>query len=96
MQIFGRPKRDPQQVATIKQWARELMDIPEDASLLVTELECHEEGCPPIETVVAVLAEGQPPRQWKVHRPVAEVTREDIETIARGGHAGIQGWRCPD
>jgi hypothetical protein len=96
MLLSDRPRRDPQQVAAIKRWAVELLGIPADSSLLVTELECHEEGCPPLETVVAVLAEGEPPRQWKLHKPVAEVTREDLETLVTGGPSKSCQSTCSD
>ncbi|MCA2985180.1 hypothetical protein [Gemmatimonas sp.] len=68
------------QVARIKTWARELLAIDSDTTVLVTELQCSEPGCPPIETVIAVLAPGAP-RQYKVHRAIAEVTRADLETV---------------
>jgi hypothetical protein len=92
----GRPRRDPLQVASVKRWAEELLGISSEATLLVTELECHEEGCSPLETVIAAFADGEPPRQWKLHKAVAEVTREDIALLAQGEPLGIHGWRCPD
>lgn len=68
------------QAARIKTWARELLAVDPDTTVLVTELHCTEPGCPPIETVIAVLAHGAP-RQYKVHRAIAEVTRADLETV---------------
>lgn len=96
MKLPGLPKRDPQQVAMIKSWSISLLDFPPQANLLVTELQCHEEGSPPVETVIAALVEGEPPRQWKLHKSVSEVTRDDIVHLASGRPAGIHGWRCPD
>lgn len=81
--LFGnrhKPSRD--QIAAVKEWAAELLPIPLDANLLVTELACHEEGCPPIETVIAVLEAGHKPRQWKLHKSIAEITREDMQALA--------------
>jgi hypothetical protein len=96
MLLPGRSRRNPQQIAVIKGWAMELLEIAPDASLLVTELDCHDEGCPPVETVIAALVERQPPKQWKLHKPASDVTREDIAQLASGRHPGIHHWRCPD
>lgn len=82
--MLDRPRRDPQQVATVKRWAIELLDVPAEASLLVTELECREPGCPPLETVIAILREGQPPLQWTLHKPIATVSRDDVARLATG------------
>ncbi|MEM9039510.1 MAG: hypothetical protein AAGD33_06415 [Actinomycetota bacterium] len=48
-----------------------------DATVLVTELACSEPGCPPIETVIAVLADTGNV-QYKIHKPVAEVDVDDV------------------
>lgn len=106
--LFGdrtRPNRE--QIAAVKGWAAELLPIEPEASLMVTELACHEEGCPPVETAIAALAAGMEPRQWKLHKSIAEVTREDVQALADGAahhherdchqeHRGLRGWRCPD
>lgn len=94
---LGRPKRSPDQIAALKAWATELLPIPSDATLTIAELECHEEGCPPIETVIAALLQGAAPRQWKLHKPLPEVTRDDIAALADcSRNSQIRGWRCPD
>ena len=69
----------------IKGWARELLAPGESATILVTELTCTEPGCPPVETVIAVLRGPGDTRQFKVHRPSAEVTRDDVASLARDG-----------
>ena len=106
--LFGnRAKPSREQIAAVKRWAAELLPIAPEASLMVTELACHEEGCPPVETVIAALAAGLVPRQWKLHKSIAEVTREDVLALANSAtnhrdldcHAerrGLRGWRCPD
>jgi hypothetical protein len=56
MNLFdGRRTIDPHQVERIKSWARASWGLDEEATVMVTELECREPGCPPIETVIAVL-----------------------------------------
>jgi hypothetical protein len=43
------------------------------------ELECHEPGCPPLDTVIAAMEEGKGTRYWKLHKPIPEVTRADLD-----------------
>jgi hypothetical protein len=66
----------------IKDWARELFALDESATVMVTELACSEPGCPPVETVIAVLRGPGDTRSYKVHRPAADVTREDVARLA--------------
>jgi hypothetical protein len=50
---------------------RATLGLPADVAVTVQQLACREPGCPPIETVIAVLQ--RPPRRWTLHRPVAEI-----------------------
>jgi hypothetical protein len=45
---------------------------------MVNELACYEPGCPPIETVVALLRQGEPPWQVKVHKAVVDISDDDL------------------
>ncbi|MDX2179034.1 MAG: hypothetical protein SFV18_05530 [Bryobacteraceae bacterium] len=83
---LARPKRAANTVA-IKEQVAEFLSLPEDAIVMVTELQCHEPGCPPLETVIAVLRQGSPPRQFKLHKGVAEVTESDVEQLLGECHA---------
>lgn len=84
MDLFGggTPRPDPARVAQVKQWVREQFQLSEDAVVMVTELRCTEPGCPPLETVIAILSGPGSTRQRKMHKGVAEITREDIHSIA--------------
>jgi hypothetical protein len=77
-----RPGRTPGRTAEIKAWAAESLGLGDDVAVMVTELHCTEPGCPPLETVVAVLGANGPVRQYKVRKPLADVTREDIRAIS--------------
>ena len=70
------PTRDPGDVARVKARVADLIDD-HDVTVLVTELTCSEPGCPPIETVIALLAETGNVR-YTIHKPVAEVDRDDV------------------
>lgn len=87
MSLFA-PRNDAARIAAIralKESARILLEAREDEVVVVNELRCTEPGCPPLETVVALLREGGAPRQLKVHKPVIEVTEADLRA-ALGGH----------
>ena len=83
--LGSRPKADPRKIASIKEWAAEVFRLPADASVLVTELRCTEPGCPPLETVIAILDQPGKPRQYKVPKALAEVTFLDVRKLANGG-----------
>jgi hypothetical protein len=82
----SKPKYDAARAAAIKGWMLEALRLPADTPLMVTELRCSEEGCPPLETVIAVLDTPGSPRQFKLHKPLAEVTAADVRALADGRH----------
>ena len=78
---FGsRPGGDPARSGRVKVWVRDAFGLPEASTVMVSELTCTEPGCPPIETVVAILEAGAT-RRFKIHRPLAEVTEADIRAL---------------
>jgi hypothetical protein len=83
MNLFGsRPRQDPGRITEIKEWAAEVLRLPADTSVLVTELHCTEPGCPPLETVIAVLDQPGRPRQYKIHKAIADVQFADVLQVA--------------
>ena len=83
---FGsRTRADPGRASEIKRWAASAFRLGEDDSVMVTELRCTEPGCPPLETVIALLGVSGPTRQYKLHKAVAEVTEADVIALASGG-----------
>jgi hypothetical protein len=59
--------------AEIKTWIRELLELPDDTPVSVTELACRDPGCPDIETVIGVLEPGRPVRTIRVHASLVEI-----------------------
>lgn len=66
----------------VKDWIREFALVPDEFSILVTELKCTEPGCPPLETVVALLGPNAVSFQQKVHLAIAEITEEQAKVVA--------------
>lgn len=69
---------DNAKVLELKRMVAECLSLPEEATIMVTELQCSEPGCPPLETVIAVFAGPGKNRQLKIHKPLEDVHREDI------------------
>ncbi|MDR3606264.1 MAG: hypothetical protein P4M08_02660 [Oligoflexia bacterium] len=67
-----------QKIREIKTWVSEYLDLGEDVGLFVTELQCTEPGCPPVEAVIALLRSNGEKTQFKVHRTLFDVTQEDV------------------
>ncbi|MEM9563530.1 MAG: hypothetical protein AAGA93_12975 [Actinomycetota bacterium] len=75
------PRRDPEAVARVRAWVRSEIED-DETTVLVTELACTEPGCPPLETVIGLLSDGGQV-QHKLHKPLADVTKADIEGALR-------------
>ncbi|MGF1578582.1 MAG: hypothetical protein ACFCD0_04390 [Gemmataceae bacterium] len=82
LNLFGQqPKKDPNRTKTIRNWVSTSLGLDEDVTVMITELECTEEGCPPLETVIAILDNPGNPKQFKIHKPISEVTQEDVVKV---------------
>ena len=82
LDLFGaQPRPDPAHLATVKGWVAETLALPDDVTVMVTELRCAEPGCPPLETVIAVMRPGAAPEQRKLHKATAEITADDIRGL---------------
>jgi hypothetical protein len=71
----------------IKDLVREHFALDDGATLMVSELRCHEDGCPDVETVIAVMADGRANLTWKIAKPMAQVGAGDIATLSMSAPA---------
>jgi len=78
---LGGAKPNRSAVARVRGWAREVWELGEGDSVVVTELECGEPGCPPLETVILIAAEARPTVQHKLHLAARDVRREHLVTL---------------
>ena len=83
-----RPNRE--RVRHIKEALRAALSLPDGTTVMVTELACLEEGCAPIETVVALLRPDAPPLQHKLHKPTDAVDAEDLVRICKAWGFDVQ------
>lgn len=79
IRLPGVVRRDSGDAARVRALVRDVIDdlVEDGVRILVTELTCTEPGCPPTETVIALMHPGAP-QQFKIHKPLAEVTEEDV------------------
>ena len=83
--LIGQRGRKPNldKIRHIKQVLRDSLDLPEDATITLTELACMEEDCPPVETVFGLLRSDAPQLQHKVHKTTEEVDADDLLEICK-------------
>lgn len=82
--MFNQVKRSNSSNETrqLKDWIREFTAIPEDFAILVTELKCTEPGCPPLETVIALLGLGAAKYQQKIHLPINQISEAEAKSLS--------------
>jgi hypothetical protein len=71
------------QTRKIKDWVREIMNLPNDTIVMVTELQSVESGCPPLETVIDLLDSNQEKRQAIIHKLVLTVSYQDVKEACK-------------
>lgn len=78
--LIGHSSKRPnlEEVRRIKQTLREVLQLPEEAILTVSELACMEEECAPFETVIGLLRSNAPQLQYKIHKSVKDIDAQDL------------------
>jgi nitrate reductase delta subunit len=61
----------------VRTWAREHFNLPDDNTIMVSELPCSDPGCPPVETHLVFWTQAGR-HQFKVFKPLAEVVPDDL------------------
>jgi hypothetical protein len=74
------------QAVHIAQVVRSVLRLSDDVAVTVQQLTCREPGCPPVETVIAVLA--APPQRWTLHHPLTDITDEMVTRLLIGNPDG--------
>ena len=67
------------EIQQIKQWIYQALQIDDEISISLSQLQCTEPGCPPIETVINVMT--NPVQQYKNHKSIAEIEYTDISLL---------------
>ncbi|MAY68752.1 MAG: nitrate reductase [Rhodospirillaceae bacterium] len=81
--ILGLSRAKPDGSAQrIKDLVRRRFGLDDSATLMVSELRCHEDGCPDVETVIAVMGAAQANLTWKIAKPMARIDAADIAALS--------------
>ncbi|EFL27437.1 hypothetical protein SSOG_07151 [Streptomyces himastatinicus ATCC 53653] len=62
----------------LRRTIRRLLGLDDDTAVVVRQLACTEPGCPPLETVIAVLPMNGRARRWTLHTTAEEITEDDL------------------
>ena len=77
MSLF-KPKVASEKARQLKELVREVWALPEEVIISVMEVECMEANCPDLETNIILMSDGCEARLFKVYKPLAEVTPDDL------------------
>ena len=75
---FSKARAQPEALERVRAWTRERFSLSGREAVLATEVACSVPGCPPIETVVAFWSLDRQRHHFKVFKPAAEVTPDDL------------------
>lgn len=76
---FGRYiEISPYTLDQIRYWMRQNFNFPNDVPIVIKEVPCVKDACPPIETSIMAMEKNAPPRAFKVQHPINEITFDHI------------------
>ncbi|MGY3487972.1 hypothetical protein ACVW1C_005855 [Bradyrhizobium sp. USDA 4011] len=70
----------PQAVQELKLQTQKLLGLSDDVTVSVSELTCREPGCPDVETLVAILRDGEKPMIARIHKSIPDITLDELKT----------------
>ena len=79
--MFDKKRPNSETVGRIKNLIKQKLGLPETTIVSVVELACHEPGCPPTETIITAHAEDSSKQNWRINKPISEISEKDISTI---------------
>ena len=90
--LVGRSSKKPslETIRRIKKTLLDVLDLPNDAMITVTQIACLEEDCAPLETVIGLLQPGCPQRQYKIHKATNTVTTNDLQHVCESWGQAVQ------
>ncbi|MCC6781084.1 MAG: GTP-binding protein [Hyphomicrobiales bacterium] len=79
---FGRYiEISPHTLEQIRYWMRQNFGFPLDVPIVIKEVPCVRDKCPPIETSVMAMEKGAPPRVFKIQKPITEITFDHVYNL---------------
>jgi G3E family GTPase len=79
---FGRYiEISPYTLEQIRYWMRQNFNFPKEIPIVIKEVPCVKDKCPPIETSIMAMEKNAPPRAFKVQKPINEITFDHIYNL---------------
>lgn len=77
---FGRQLLEisPYTLEQIRYWMRQNFGFAKEIPIVVKEVPCVKPTCPPIETAIMAILKNEPPRHFKIQRPINEITFDNV------------------
>jgi hypothetical protein len=81
MNLFNtqKPQANAEQITQVKRWVYATLASDPEIPVSISQLACHEPGCPPLETVITLMT--QPPTKYTVHKGVNDITLADVQHL---------------
>ncbi len=79
--MFNKKKPNVENIRNLKIIFAEKHNIPENSTLSIAELACHEPNCPPIETIITERNENGKLRNWRIAKPINDIQETDINNL---------------
>ena len=79
--MFDNKKTNPEIIRNLKELFIEKFQLSKETFISVAELRCHEENCPPIETVFTVRKSDGSIQDWRISKSASEIQIKDIEIL---------------
>ena len=77
--MFDRKRQDGIAVRRKKALVSDCLQLTETTLISVMELNCHEPGCPPTETVITARYPDGSMRDWRIAKPVSQIEDEEVK-----------------
>ena len=80
-----KPTVSAEQSQRVKDWLYEVLQIDRHTVISLSQLQCQDSGCPPMQTAIAVMT--TPHRVLRIHKAIPDITHADVvEAIATQKH----------
>ena len=84
--MFNKKKPNLKTNQNLKNYFIKKYEIPESTILSIAELNCHEPDCPPTETVITARSIDGTTKNWKIHKPIEEISEKDVKYLENNNH----------
>ena len=84
--MFNRKTQNVEKIRNLKELISKKYKLPENTIISIAELSCHEPDCPPTETVITSRSIDGTTKNWKIHKPIEEISEKDVKDLENNNH----------